>query len=150
MGTLGSLPPYPLYHSIGHFTLISSLRQVSRGSEPGFRVDRFSRAPSTSSSIFQGPSRMLNVLGRTNVLKRLKMLNVLEKRFRYRNEPSYHCTVVWNRQESRLKYWATRLSVRSHRSLVCLLHTTCVARVLHWAHSLTPSLTLLTPLLVGQ
>ena len=27
-------------------------------------------------------------------------------------------TVVWNKQESRRKYWATRSSVRSHRSLV--------------------------------
>ena len=46
-----------------------------------------------------------------------------------------------------IEYWATRSSVRSHRSLVHLLRTARFARALHCAHSLTRSL---TPLLVGQ
>ena len=31
-----------------------------------------------------------------------------------------HCTLVWNKQESRRRYWATRLSIRSHHSLTSL------------------------------
>ena len=42
-----------------------------------------------------------------------------------------------NDHESRLEYWASRSSVRSHRSLGCLLHPTRFARSLaHLAHSL--------------
>ena len=51
--------------------------------------------------------------------------------------------MVDNSQEYRLKYWATRLSVRSHCSLVRLLRTARFARALHlfahfahFAHSL--------------
>ena len=55
-----------------------------------------------------------------------------------------------NNQEYRLEYWATRSSIHSHRSLVCLLRPTRFACALRCAHSLARSLTLLTPLLVGQ
>ena len=48
--------------------------------------------------------------------------------------------VTQNNHQYRLEYWATRSSVRSHRSLVPLLRTTRFAR----------SLTSLTPSLVGQ
>ena len=44
-------------------------------------------------------------------------------------------TLVWNKQESRRKYWTTRSSVRSHRSLVRLLRTARFARALRCAHS---------------
>ena len=56
-------------------------------------------------------------------------------------------TVGQNNQKYRLKYWASRSSVRSHRSLVRLLGIARFALTLHCAHSLTRSL---TPLLVGQ
>ena len=36
---------------------------------------------------------------------------------------SYVSTMVQNCHESRRKYWATRLSIRLHRSLICLLRT---------------------------
>ena len=60
------------------------------------------------------------------------------------------CTMVWNKQELRRKYWATRSSVRSHRSLVRLLRTARFARALRCAHSFARLLTLLTPSLVGK
>ena len=51
--------------------------------------------------------------------------------------------VRWARRTKNAEYWATRSSVRSHRSLVRLLRTTCLARALrcvrslaHFAHSL--------------
>ena len=47
-----------------------------------------------------------------------------------------HYTMVDNGQEYRLKHWATRSSVRSHRSLVCLFRNTRFARALCCAHSL--------------
>ena len=65
-------------------------------------------------------------------------------------QSNFRRTVGRNNQESRLKYWATRSSVRSHRSLVCLLRTACFTRALHCAHSLARLLTSLTPLLVGK
>ena len=43
--------------------------------------------------------------------------------------------------ESGCKYWATRLSVRSHRSLIRLLCTAGFARALHCPHSFVRSLT---------
>ena len=45
-----------------------------------------------------------------------------------------HSTVGQNNQEYRLKYWAIRLSVRSHHSLVHLLRTAPFARALRCAH----------------
>ena len=60
-----------------------------------------------------------------------------------------HCTVFWNKQESRRKYWTTRSSVRSHRSLGRLLRsphyslrTRALLRALvrPLAYSLTPKL----------
>ena len=55
-----------------------------------------------------------------------------------------------NNQEYRLKYWATRSSIRSHRSLICLLHPACFARALRCAHLFAHSLTSLTSSLVGE
>ena len=48
-------------------------------------------------------------------------------------------TVVQNSHESRRKYWTTRLSVRSHRSLIRLLRTARFTRMLRCAHSFTRS-----------
>ena len=59
-------------------------------------------------------------------------------------------TAVWNKQESRRKYWATRSYVRSHCSLVSLLRTARFARALRCAHWLARSLTSLFPLLAGK
>ena len=59
------------------------------------------------------------------------------------------CTVGQINQESRLKYWATRSSVSSHRLLVCLLRNARYARALCCTHSFIRSLILLTPELVG-
>ena len=50
-------------------------------------------------------------------------------------------TVVQNNQESRCNYWATRSSICSHRSPICLLRTACSAHTLHCAHSFTRALT---------
>ena len=47
-------------------------------------------------------------------------------------------------QESRLKYWATRSSIRWHRSLVHFLHPACFAHAICCAHSLARSRTSLT------
>ena len=49
-----------------------------------------------------------------------------------------------------LGHTLVRLLVRSHRSLVRLLRTTCFAHALCCAHSFARSLTLLTPSLVGE
>ena len=59
-------------------------------------------------------------------------------------------TVVWKRQESWCKYRATCFSVRSCRSLIRLLRTARFLHALRCAHSFAPSLTLLTPKLVGK
>ena len=61
-------------------------------------------------------------------------------------------TMVWNKQELRCKYWATRSSARS---FACTDHSfACfgllASRVLLCAHSFACSLTLLTCLLVGK
>ena len=65
--------------------------------------------------------------------------------------------MVQNDLESKQKYWATCLSVRSfahplvhsHLSLVCLLHPADFARDLRCTHSCTRSIIVLTPLLVN-
>ena len=49
--------------------------------------------------------------------------------------------MVENSQEYRLKYWATRSSVRSHRSLVPLLRTARFPHALRCAHLFARSLT---------
>jgi len=59
-------------------------------------------------------------------------------------------TMVVNGQDYRQKYWGTRSSVRSHRSLIRLLRTARFARALRCAHSFARSLTSLTPSLVGK
>ena len=64
--------------------------------------------------------------------------------------PSHDPTVSQINQKPRRKYWATRSSVRSHRSLVRLLQTARFARAFRCAHSFARSLTSLTPSLVGQ
>jgi len=64
-----------------------------------------------------------------------------------------HCTVGQNSQEYRLKYWATRSSVRSFARTahsLSLLRPARFARALRCAHSFARSLTSLTPSLVGQ
>ena len=77
---------------------------------------------------------------------RIKLIKTEWIRF----EHFYQGTMVDNSQEYRLQYWATRSSVRLHRSLILLLRTARLARALRCAHSLARSLTLLIPSLVGQ
>ena len=60
--------------------------------------------------------------------------------------------MVWNKQELRRKYWATRSSARS---FACTAHSFAffgllASRALLCAHSFSRSLTLLTPSLVGK
>ena len=50
-------------------------------------------------------------------------------------------TVGQNSQELGGKYWATRSSIRLHRSLICLPRTACFACVLHCANSFARPLT---------
>ena len=53
---------------------------------------------------------------------------------------SFHGTVGQNNHEYRLEYWATHSSVRSHRSLVRLLHTARLVRSTALTRSLARSL----------
>ena len=69
----------------------------------------------------------------TDVSQRLKR-NFVQARWR-RDRSSWHYGPELNNQESRQKYWATRSSVRSHRSLVRLLRT------IHFARSFARSFT---------
>ena len=53
------------------------------------------------------------------------------------HSPSYkkgHGTMVQNNQESRQKHWATRSSIRSYHSLVCLCCSACLACALRCVH----------------
>ena len=59
-------------------------------------------------------------------------------------------TVGQNDQKSRRNFWATRSSVRSHRSLVRWLRTARFATALRCAHLFACSFTSLTPTLVGK
>ena len=58
-----------------------------------------------------------------------------------------HCTLVWNKQEQRHKYWATRSSVRS---FACSGLLASLAPSTALTCSLARSLTLLTPSLVRK
>ena len=62
-------------------------------------------------------------------------------------------TMVWNKQESRRKYWATRSTVRLFARTahsLSLLRPACFTRVLRCAHLFARLLTSLTPSLVGK
>ena len=59
-------------------------------------------------------------------------------------------TALWSKIAKNTEYWATRSSVRSHRSLVRLLRTARFARALRCAHSFARLLTSLTPSLMGK
>ena len=59
-------------------------------------------------------------------------------------------TVVWNKQEYRLKYWATRSSVRSFARTAHSFTCFGLLALLAPSAALTRSLTSLTPSLVGQ
>ena len=68
-------------------------------------------------------------------------------------QKSSYCTVGQNNQEFRLKYWATRSSVRLFARTahsLSLLRPARFGRALRCAHSFARSLTSLTPSLVGQ